>query len=120
MTAATPEAVSALRHAAADFAASQGAGTRLQEDIALVVSEAATNAVRHTNAPEGDGVIEMTATVADSWLEIRIRDRGSGFGTKRSDGLGLGLPIIASLAAYLTICQEGHGTEVRVRFPLGA
>ena len=66
----------------------------------------------------GEGIVELTAGVADDWVDVRIRDRGKGFGTRPSDGLGLGLSIIASVAVYLTICQEGHGTEVRMRFPL--
>ncbi len=60
----------------------------------------------------------MTASVADDWLEIRVIDRGAGFGNPDSDGLGLGLSIIARLAANLTISQEGRGTELIMRFPL--
>ena len=51
-------------------------------------------------------------------MEIVVRDRGTGFGTSESDGLGLGLPIIARLSAWLTISQEGDGTEVRMSFLL--
>lgn len=110
--------VSALRRATVAFAFAHGAPSPVRDDIALAVSEAATNAVKHANVTGGDGIVELTATVADDWLDVRIRDRGKGFGTRQSDGLGLGLSIIASVSVYLTICQEGHGTEVRMRFPL--
>jgi serine/threonine-protein kinase RsbW len=113
---AVPEAVPVLRHAAADFAADHGADTDLSGDIALAVSEAVTNAVKHSLA-HADEQVRLTATVVGDWLEIRVSDRGVGFGLAESDGLGLGLPTIARLAAHLTISQEGQGTELRMRFP---
>jgi anti-sigma regulatory factor (Ser/Thr protein kinase) len=114
---AVPEAIPVLRHAAADFAAEHGADDDLCGDISLAVSEAVTNAVKHSRAHE-DEQVTLTAAVAEDWLEIRVRDRGAGFGLAESDGLGLGLPTIARLAAQLTISQEGLGTELRMRFPL--
>lgn len=118
---AEPRTVSLMRRSAVEFAAAHGAPREVLDDIALAVSEAATNAVKHANLDGregGEGIVELTAAIADDWVDIRIRDRGEGFGTRPSDGLGLGLSIIASVAVYLTICQEGHGTEVRMRFPL--
>lgn len=115
---AEPQTVSVMRRATAEFAASHGAPSAIADDIALAVSEAATNAVKHANVSGGEGIVELTAVIADDWVDVRIRDRGKGFGTRPSDGLGLGLSIIASVSVYLTICQEGHGTEVRMRFPL--
>jgi anti-sigma regulatory factor (Ser/Thr protein kinase) len=114
---AVPEAIPILRHAAADFAAEHGADTDLCGDIALAVSEAVTNAVKHSQAHAEDPV-RLTAAAVGDWLEIRVIDRGTGFGLRESDGLGLGLPTIARLAAQLTISQEGLGTELSMRFPL--
>ncbi|HVW47634.1 MAG TPA: ATP-binding protein [Solirubrobacterales bacterium] len=113
----SPDVVPNFRHAAVDFAAAQGADPELCQDIALAVSEAVTNAVKHADAHE-DETISLTASVADDWLEIRVLDRGVGFGNPASDGLGLGLSIIARLSAHLTISQEGRGTELIMRFPL--
>ncbi len=87
---ARAELVPIFRHAARDFAAENGADAKLCADVELAVSEAVTNSVKHSDAHE-DEVVTMTATVADDWLEIVIRDRGTGFGTTESDGLGLGL-----------------------------
>jgi serine/threonine-protein kinase RsbW len=114
---ANPEAVPVLRHAAADFAAEHGADTDLCGDIALAVSEAVTNAVKHSRA-HADEPVRLIASVVDDWLEIQVADRGAGFGLAESDGLGLGLPTIARLSAQFTISQEGRGTELRMRFPL--
>jgi anti-sigma regulatory factor (Ser/Thr protein kinase) len=110
------EAVPELRHAAAGFAAEHGADPALCGDIALAVSEAVTNAVKHSRS-HADEQVTLTASVIEGWLEIRVRDRGARFGVE-SDGLGLGLPTIARLCAHLTISQEGLGTELRMRFPL--
>jgi serine/threonine-protein kinase RsbW len=114
---AVPDAVPVLRHAAAEFAAEHGADADLCGDIALAVSEAVTNAVKHSRAHEAEQV-RLTAAVAEDWLEIRVTDRGAGFGLAKSDGLGLGLPTIARLSAQFTISQEGQGTELQMRFPL--
>ena len=113
----SPDVVPTFRHAAVDFAATHGADADLCHDIALAVSEAVTNAVKHADAHE-DETISLTASVPDDWLEIRVLDRGAGFGNPASDGLGLGLSIIARLSAHLTISQEGRGTELVMRFPL--
>jgi serine/threonine-protein kinase RsbW len=112
-----PEAVPVLRHAATAFAAEQGADPGLCADVALAVSEAVTNAVKHSGAPEGE-TVSLFASVVDDWLEIRVLDRGTGFGTSESDGLGLGLTMIARLSARLTIRQEGQGTELSMSFAL--
>jgi serine/threonine-protein kinase RsbW len=114
---AQPQAVPVLRKAATTFAAEQGADPALCADVALAVSEAVTNAVKHSDAHEGEAV-SLLASASDGWLEIRVLDRGTGFGNSESDGLGLGLSIIARLSAQLTICQEGRGTELRMVFPL--
>ena len=115
---AEPRTVGVLRRASVEFATTHGAPSPVVDDIALAVSEAATNAIKHAYVAGGDGIVELTAAIADDWVDVRVRDRGKGFGTRPSDGLGLGLSIIASVSVYLTICQEGHGTEVRMRFPL--
>lgn len=117
--AATPAAIAALRHRAAEFAAANGAGARLSADVALAVSEAATNAVKYAYpGAVRDAVVELAAEARAGWLDVRVRDRGHGFGRGAPESLGLGLSIMASLSAELTIVQEGGGTEVRMRFPL--
>lgn len=114
---ARPEVVPVFRHAVAEFAAEHGAAPDLCADVALAVSEAVTNAVKHSGVGAKES-ITLTADIKDGWLDIVVRDRGRGFGTAESDGLGLGLSIIARLSARMTICQEGRGTEVRMSFPM--
>ena len=115
---ADPEAVTAFRHHAAAFAAEQGAGPDLVHDVALVVSEAVTNAVKYAYSSAVEHVVALSASVEEGWLTLRVSDRGTGFGTGSSDGLGLGLTIIARLCDDLKIVQEGSGTQVLMRFVL--
>lgn len=115
---AEPEAVTAFRHHAAAFAAEQGAGPDLVHDVALVVSEAVTNAVKYACSSATEHVVGLSASVEDGWLTLRVSDRGTGFGAGSSDGLGLGLTIIARLCDDLKIVQEGSGTQVLMRFVL--
>jgi serine/threonine-protein kinase RsbW len=117
VTAAEPGTVTALRHRAADFAIEQGAPQELVADVALAVSEAVTNVVKYAYGP-GGGPVELAAAADRGWLEIRIRDQGGGFVPGPSEGLGLGLGLIADLCTDLAIAQESTGTEVRMRWVL--
>jgi anti-sigma regulatory factor (Ser/Thr protein kinase) len=115
---AEPEAVTAFRHHAAAFAAEQGGGPDLAEDVALAVSEAVTNAVKYAYGVDGERSVSLSASAEAGWLTFRVSDRGTGFGAGSSDGLGLGLSIIARLCDDLKIVQEGSGTQVLMRFVL--
>jgi serine/threonine-protein kinase RsbW len=113
-----PRSVTSLRHRAAEFAAEQGAGAALVADVNLAVSEAVTNAVKYAEEARGRGSIGLAAAVKNKRLEFRITDTGERFGKGSTDGLGLGLAIIARLCDELQIVQEGAGTTVMMRFAL--
>ncbi|HEX6152016.1 MAG TPA: ATP-binding protein [Solirubrobacterales bacterium] len=114
--AAEPATVPIFRHRAATFAAEQGADPDLTADIALAVSEATTNAVKYAYGPDREGEVELSASAQDGRLTLLILDRGEGFEHGPSDGLGLGLTIIARLCHQLKIVQEGSGTQVLMHF----
>jgi serine/threonine-protein kinase RsbW len=115
--AAVPASIPALRHRAREFAAAHG-GQQLVADVALAVSEAVTNVVKYAYEAGVEGSIELAACAQQGWLDIWVRDRGTGFGSGSDDGLGLGLTIIARLCDDMKIVQEGSGTEVQMRFGL--
>jgi len=115
---AEPETVTAFRHRAAAFAAEVGADGDLVSDVVLAVSEATTNAVKYAYGDDEEGTVDLSATHEDGWLTLRIADRGTGFRSGPSGGLGLGLAIIARLCDDLRIVQEGLGTQVVMRFVL--
>jgi anti-sigma regulatory factor (Ser/Thr protein kinase) len=113
-----PRIIAELRHAARDFARSHGADQRCAEDVELAVSEAVTNAVKYAYAAGETGIVGLIGSVANGFLEIEVSDQGHGFQGGRSGGLGLGLTIMAQVAAYLTISQGERGTKLQMRFPL--
>jgi anti-sigma regulatory factor (Ser/Thr protein kinase) len=92
--------------------------------VSLAVTEAVTNVVVHAYADaELPGEVEVTALLVAGELWVIVNDHGGGMriGTGGPGGLGLGLPIIVSLAdgADLSTPAEG-GVEVRMRFAIGA
>lgn len=117
VTPAEPGTVAALRRRAAEFAKRSGADEQMVGDVALAVSEAVTNVVKYAYGATG-GNVELSTAANKGWLEIRVRDQGEGFVPGPSEGLGLGLTLIADLCTDLAISQESTGTEVRMRWAL--
>ena len=78
----------------------------------LAVTEACTNVVVHAYPDGREGPMEVTATLTDDTLTVVVRDEGHGMGLRPdSPGLGLGLPLIASLAETVRLGRDGeeHG-----------
>jgi len=69
---------------------------------------------------EHEGLLEVAATLQADKLEVVVRDEGPGIGPRPgSPGLGLGLPLIASLTESVQLGRdEDERTEVRMTFPL--
>ena len=109
------EDVAGVRHLAVLFARANGVPVRLQEDLALAISEAVTNAVVHAfRYQEEPGTITVTVDVrAGEFMEVVVRDDGMGM-SRRNDsaglGLGLGLGLIARVADQVEHRVPGEGT----------
>ena len=118
----TPEAVAEIRSAVCQFAHSHGFLDRKVEAIKLAVSEVATNAVLHGYSDHA-GQITVVAELEDSGaLHVVIADRGRGMLPHRdSEGLGLGVPIMTTLADHVDITSPTNrgGTEVHMHFHTG-
>jgi serine/threonine-protein kinase RsbW len=116
---ARPELIPTFRHRSSDFAGANSAAPKVVAAVALAVTEAVTNVVRHAYEPEAsDRAIWLRGSVADGLLEITVTDRGLGFRESACPGLGVGLSIIAEMSAELDVDQSPRGTELRMRFPL--
>lgn len=113
---ARPESIPRVRGAVVAFVAKHG-----HDDppaIALAVTEAASNAVVHAypNGPPGE--IRVVVCAEPERLVIVVRDWGHGMLPRPdSPGLGLGLPLIASLASDFRVeVAAGQGTLIRMHF----
>jgi anti-sigma regulatory factor (Ser/Thr protein kinase) len=112
---ARAENVAVVRHAVGGLGEVLDVDDQTLSDIKLAVTEACTNVVVHAY-PEGE------ASIDDRRLYLVVTDRGRGIVPRPdSPGLGLGLPLIATLAESLEL---GTGrleeTEVRMTFDLGS
>jgi len=87
-------------------------------DIGLAVSEAVTNVVNHAYVEQEVGQVRVEVDVGDHEIAVSVEDDGRGM-TPRPDspGLGLGLPLIATLAVRVeTQGRRLGGTRVCMWF----
>jgi serine/threonine-protein kinase RsbW len=116
---ARPENVAVARHAIGGFADVLEVPDQTLADVKLAVTEACTNVVVHAY-PGGDGTMGLLATISDDVLRVVVVDQGRGMLPRPdSPGLGLGLPLIATLTESLELgTGEDEQTEVRMTFRL--
>ena len=86
--------------------------------IALAVSEAITNVVVHAYRDAEVGDVRIVACDKPDRLVVVVRDYGAGMLPRAdSPGLGLGLPLISTMADDLQIeAAEGSGCLLRMHF----
>jgi serine/threonine-protein kinase RsbW len=116
---ATAQAVRLARHGVIDALAQAGVSDPvLLANVALAVSEAATNAVRHAYPPDSaDRHLDITLTRTPGRLIVTIRDDGAGMDAHMNTrGLGLGLAIMNSQTDRLQIESDSTGTSVTLYF----
>ena len=114
---AVARSVAAARHAVARFSA----GHALDHDgIAIAVSEAVANAVRHAYPGPLGGRVRLHARLETMALIVTVSDDGQGMAVpSETAGLGLGLVLIARLCESLLIDGGGGGTTLTMRFKRG-
>jgi anti-sigma regulatory factor (Ser/Thr protein kinase) len=108
-----------LRRDVSTFAASAGVEPHVLHDLRLALSEALANVVVHAYRDTRPGAMKVQAIMEDRYVEIAVADEGVGMRPRPdSPGLGLGLPMIASLAAESRIeARAEGGTVLLMRFP---
>jgi anti-sigma regulatory factor (Ser/Thr protein kinase) len=114
---ARAENVAVVRHAFGGLGEAIPVSEQLLSDIKLAVTEACTNVVIHAY-PDTEGPMEVRAVLGEHELSIVVRDEGRGVVPRAdSPGLGLGLPLIATLTESLELgTGEDAATEVRMTF----
>lgn len=119
---ARAENIAIVRHAFGAFGEAYGVSEQTLSDLRLAVTEACTNVVVHAYPDGREGPLEVRATIDEDGdhLTIVVQDEGEGIAPRPdSPGLGLGLPLIASLADTVQLGRDDAGrTEVRMGFSL--
>lgn len=117
---ARAENIALIRHAFGALGEALTIEEQLLADIRLAITEACANVVVHAYAGREPGPLEVDATIRDHELTVVVRDEGPGIVPHPgSPGLGLGLPLIASLAESVELgSDERERTEVRMMFAL--
>ncbi len=111
---AIPVAVAEVRGKASALARRCGVSEQGAHDVALAVSEAATNVVIHSGSSE----IVLIVEAHDGDLHVIVADKGPGLVPRRdSPGLGLGLPIIATVSSSFESRRRDGRNEVAMVFP---
>jgi serine/threonine-protein kinase RsbW len=119
---ARAENVAVVRHTLGALEAVLDLDPQKLSDIKLAVTEACTNVVVHAY-PDGEGPMEISASLdGTTGLILVVRDQGSGIVPRPdSPGLGLGLPLIATLSDSVELGRDkSEHTEVRMTFDLTA
>lgn len=112
--------VAIVRHALGALGEALEVDARTLSDIRLAVTEACTNVVVHAYPDGREGPLEVLAGLLEDELTVVVRDEGRGIAPRPdSPGLGVGLPLIASLAETVQLGHDGHKRmEVRMTFLL--
>ena len=116
-TAAVP-AIGLTRNGVDAFAREHGMAERRRRDVAVAVSEAVTNVVRHAYPVGAAGSVRVDAASDGECLSVRVSDQGEGGET--SDSLGLGLRLMDAIADRVEVGPplDGNGTVVDMEFSL--
>lgn len=119
---ARAENVAIVRHALGALGEVLEIDPQRLSDIRLAVTEACTNVIVHAYPGAEEGPLEVLATLGEEELTVVVRDEGGGISPRQdSPGLGLGLPLIASLAEKVQLGRDDlKRTEVRMTFLLSA
>lgn len=118
---ASADNVGVVRHVLGGVGEALDLTPELVDDLRLAVSEACANVVVHAYVGDG-GLMDIEVAARAAELHVTVRDHGTGMAPRTdSPGLGVGLPLIASLTTSMElVTPAGGGTEVRMRFPLPA
>jgi serine/threonine-protein kinase RsbW len=117
---ARAENVAVVRHAFGGLGDALDVPDHALADVKLAVTEACTNVVVHAYPNGDEGPMAVTAGLRDGALTVVVSDEGRGILPRPdSPGLGLGLPLIATLASSLELgTNDREETEVRMTFEL--
>lgn len=116
---ATPDMVPVARHDVRDALIEAGlTDPGLHANVALAVTEATANAVRHAYpADRTERPVEVAVTRAPDILVVTVEDEGLGMaGRAPTQADGMGLTIMGDQSRDVAIESDHTGTLVTLRF----
>jgi serine/threonine-protein kinase RsbW len=115
---ARAENVAVIRHVLGGIGDALGLHPEILSDVKLAVSEACANAVIHAYEEGEAGLLDVEVSALSEQLEVVVRDHGRGMAPRAdSPGLGVGLPLMATLSQSLELTNRTDGgTEIRMSF----
>ena len=91
--------VGTARHAVVDWLRERGLSDAPLGDVALMVSEAVSNAVVHAYVGGPPGAIDVEVAVFEDELMVAVQDHGRGLSPRPdSPGLGYGLALMVAVS----------------------
>ncbi len=101
------------------FHEQQRTDDNLAASVALAVSEAVGNVVRHAYPGASVGRVEIEARFEGSKITVIVSDGGTGMMARVArDHHGMGLPVIGRVADGVTVDSDEAGTKLSMRFDL--
>jgi serine/threonine-protein kinase RsbW len=115
---AEARSVSTARHAVMDWLRTVDTPDPPLSDVALVVSEAVTNAVNHAYVGRSPGEVHVRLALEAQELVLVVEDDGNGLKPRPdSPGLGYGLALMVAVSKrFEAQTAAGSGTRVRAWF----
>jgi serine/threonine-protein kinase RsbW len=106
--------VPTARHTVVESLRQRGTSDPPLSDVALVVSEAVTNAVLHAYLDRPPGEIVVEVSVEPDELVVLVEDDGTGMRPRLdSPGLGVGMALMAAVCTRLEAQRAaGGGTRL--------
>jgi anti-sigma regulatory factor (Ser/Thr protein kinase) len=110
--------VSTARHAVVDWLRTCDTSDPPLSDVALVVSEAVTNAVNHAYVGRSPGAVHVRLALEEQELLLVVEDEGNGLRPRHdSPGLGYGLALMVAVSKrFEAETVDGSGTRLRAWF----
>jgi serine/threonine-protein kinase RsbW len=117
---AVPESIPAARRALNRWLRALGVAQEVIRDVALALSEAVTNVVRHAYPRGRPGEFRVEASYTGGEVRVLVEDDGAHAEALAEDtaNLGLGIPLMQRISGrFERECTPGRGTRVSIVVP---